>query len=59
MTVSDDLIEQGIDASELVRDAVSESGGKGGGKPGMAQGRLPQPDALETALQRLRERLQG
>ncbi len=59
VTVSDDLIAQGVDASELVRDAVSEAGGKGGGKPGMAQGRLPQPAALEIALQRLRERLQG
>jgi alanyl-tRNA synthetase len=59
VTVSDDLIEQGVDASELVKDAVSESGGKGGGKAGMAQGKVPQPDALEAALQRLRERLQG
>jgi len=59
VTVSDDLIEQGVDASELVKDAVSESGGKGGGKAGMAQGKVPEPDALEAALQRLRERLQG
>ncbi len=59
VTVSDDLIEEGVDAGELVKDAVSEAGGKGGGKPGMAQGKVPQPDALETVLQRLRERLQG
>jgi alanyl-tRNA synthetase len=59
VTVSDDLIEQGVDAGELVKDAVSQSGGKGGGKPGMAQGKLPEPDGLQTALQRLRERLQG
>jgi alanyl-tRNA synthetase len=59
VTVSDDLIEQGIDAADLVREAVEASGGKGGGKPGMAQGRLPGPDALEAALQKLRERLQG
>jgi len=59
VTVSDDLIEEGVDAGELVRDAVSEAGGKGGGKPGMAQGKVPEPDALETVLQRLRERLQG
>jgi alanyl-tRNA synthetase len=59
VTVSDDLIEQGIDAGELVKDAMEQAGGKGGGKPGMAQGKLPEPDALQTALQRLRERLQG
>ena len=50
---------QGLDAAELVKDAVSESGGKGGGRPEMAQGKLPQADALEAALQKLRERLQG
>ena len=59
VTVSDDLVEQGLDAAALVRDAVAESGGKGGGRPEMAQGRLPRPDALADALQKLRERLAG
>jgi alanyl-tRNA synthetase len=59
VTVSDDLVEQGIDAGELVRDAVSEAGGKGGGKAGMAQGKVPEPSGLQTALERLRERLEG
>ncbi len=59
VTVSDDLIEQGIDAGELVRDAVAEAGGKGGGKAGMAQGKVPEPAALQTAIERLRERLEG
>jgi alanyl-tRNA synthetase len=59
VTVSEDLVEQGVDAGELVKDAVSEAGGKGGGKATMAQGRVPEPDALQTALQRLRDRLQG
>jgi len=58
VTVSDDLIEQGVDASELVKDAVSEAGGKGGGKPGMAQGKVPEPSGLQTALERLRQRLE-
>jgi len=59
VTVSDDLVEQGIDAAELVREAVAGTGGKGGGRPEMAQGRVPRADALEAALQKLRERLQG
>ena len=59
VTVSDDLVEQGVDAAALVRDALAESGGKGGGRPEMAQGRLPEPSALEAALQKLRDRLAG
>jgi alanyl-tRNA synthetase len=52
-------VAQGVDASELVRDAVAQAGGKGGGRPQMAQGKVPGVDALESALQKLRERLQG
>jgi alanyl-tRNA synthetase len=59
VTVSDDLVEQGVDASDLVRDAVSEAGGKGGGRPEMAQGKVPEVSGLEAALQKLRERLEG
>ena len=58
VTVSDDLVEQGLDAGELVKDAVSEAGGKGGGKAGMAQGKVPEPSGLQTALERLRQRLE-
>jgi alanyl-tRNA synthetase len=57
VTVSDDLVAEGVSAADLVRDAVTESGGKGGGRPEMAQGRLPEPAALQGALQKLRERL--
>jgi alanyl-tRNA synthetase len=57
VTVSDDLVADGVSAADLVRAAVTESGGKGGGRPEMAQGRLPQSAALQGALQTLRERL--
>jgi alanyl-tRNA synthetase len=57
VTVSDDLVAQGVSASDLVREAVAAFGGKGGGRPEMAQGRLPEPAALQGALQKLRERL--
>ena len=57
VTVSDDLVAEGVSAADLVREAVTESGGKGGGRPEMAQGRLPESAALQGALQRLRERL--
>jgi alanyl-tRNA synthetase len=57
VTVSDDLVAQGVSASDLVREAVAAFRGKGGGRPEMAQGRLPEPAALQGALQKLRERL--
>jgi alanyl-tRNA synthetase len=59
VTVSDDLVEDGVNAGDLVKEAVKESGGKGGGRAEMAQGKLPEPDALQAALSKLRERLQG
>ncbi len=58
VTVSDDLVEQGVDAADLVRDAVSGVGGKGGGRPEMAQGKVPRSSALQAALQRLHDRLE-
>ena len=59
VTVSDDLVEQGLDAGELVRDAVAEAGGKGGGKAGMAQGKVPEASGLQLAIEKLRQRLEG
>jgi alanyl-tRNA synthetase len=58
VTVSDDLVEQGLSAAELVGDAVASAGGKGGGRPEMAQGKVPAPSALEAALKRLHDRLE-
>ena len=59
VTVSPDLVAAGVDASVLVREAVAVSGGKGGGRPDMAQGRTSGPDGLQRAMETLRERLQG
>ena len=59
ITVSDDLVAAGVDAADLVRQAVAPSGGKGGGRPEMAQGRTSGPEELERAMETLRERLQG
>jgi alanyl-tRNA synthetase len=59
VTVSPDLVDQGVDAADLVREAVATQGGRGGGRPEMAQGRVPEPTMVEGALQRLRARLAG
>ena len=47
--VSKDLLEK-FKAGELMRLAASEVGGKGGGRPDMAQGGGTQPENLEAAF---------
>jgi alanyl-tRNA synthetase len=57
VTVSDDLVGQGIAAGDLVRAAVGPLDGKGGGRPEMAQGRGTRRDGLEEALGAVRTAL--
>jgi alanyl-tRNA synthetase len=59
VTVSDDLVARGVAAGDLVRAAVAAIGGKGGGRPEMAQGRGTRRDGLPDALSTIRERLAG
>jgi alanyl-tRNA synthetase len=47
--VTDDLTAK-VKAGDLVKEAVALVGGKGGGKPSMAQGGGPNPDKLGEAL---------
>ncbi|HEX5465449.1 MAG TPA: alanine--tRNA ligase [Candidatus Limnocylindrales bacterium] len=59
VTVSDDLVARGIAAGDLVRAAVPAIGGKGGGRPEMAQGKGTRRDGLPAALAALRAALDG
>ena len=59
VTVSDDLVERGIQAGQLVRAAVAPLDGKGGGRPEMAQGRGTRRDALPDALEAVRAALRN
>ena len=58
VTVSDDLVARGISAGELVSAAMSDIGGRGGGRPGMAQGRGTRREGLSDALATIRARLE-
>ena len=51
ITVSDDLVGRGISAGDLVRIAIGPIGGKGGGRPEMAQGKGSRPEGLAEALE--------
>jgi len=48
--VTDDLIERGIRADEVVRRVAARVGGRGGGRPHMAQAGVEEPGKLDDAL---------
>ena len=50
VVVTDDLTDRGVRADALVREIAAVAGGKGGGKPHMAQAGIPDPDKLEAAI---------
>jgi alanyl-tRNA synthetase len=58
VTVSDDLVNRGISAGELVNAAMQAIGGRGGGRPQMAQGRGTSRAGVAQALRDLRARLE-
>ncbi len=57
VTVSDDLVARGISAANLVDAAVDEIGGRGGGRPEMAQGRGVRREGVPAALDKVADRL--
>jgi alanyl-tRNA synthetase len=48
--VTDDLRERGLRADAIIRDVAAIVGGRGGGKPHMAQAGVPDGDKLPDAL---------
>ena len=42
--------DMGVDAGKLLKAALAQSGGRGGGNPRMAQGSLPSREAIEQVL---------
>ncbi len=48
--VTDDLVSAGVRAGDLVREIAAIAGGRGGGRPHMAQGGVEDPSKVEEAL---------
>jgi len=48
--VSDDLREKGVRADTILRELAAAAGGKGGGKPHMAQAGIPDAERMATAV---------
>ena len=55
VTVSDDLVDRGVGAGDLVKAAAAPLGAKGGGRPQMAQGMGTRREGLGAAQAALRE----
>ena len=59
--MTDDLVKKGLRAGDLIKTVAPLLGGRGGGKPQLAQGSGNKPEALEHALDQargwIRERL--
>ncbi|HET7728115.1 MAG TPA: alanine--tRNA ligase [Candidatus Limnocylindrales bacterium] len=57
VTVSDDLVAKGVAAGALVQAAVPAIGGRGGGRPQMAQGKGSRREGVGEALAAIRAAL--
>ena len=50
VVVSDDLREKGVRADALIKDIAAAAGGRGGGKPHLAQAGIPDAARLGDAF---------
>jgi alanyl-tRNA synthetase len=55
VVVTDDLRERGVRADALIKDIAAAAGGRGGGKPHMAQAGIPDASRFDDALARAPE----
>ncbi len=55
VTATADMLGRGIKAGDLVREMAKEVGGRGGGKPDLAQAGGPDPSKIDAALDRIFE----
>jgi alanyl-tRNA synthetase len=53
VVVTDDLRERGVRADTLIKDIAAAAGGRGGGKPHMAQAGVPDAARIPGALERV------
>jgi alanyl-tRNA synthetase len=56
---TDDLIQRGVRADQVIRQVAASVGGSGGGRPHMAQAGVPDPARLNDALSRVADVVRG
>jgi alanyl-tRNA synthetase len=59
VTVTDDLRDRGVRADQVVREVAAAAGGRGGGKPHMAQGGIPDASRIPAALELVPQIVRG
>ncbi len=47
--------DAGVDAGKLLKSALAQAGGRGGGNPRMAQGSVPSREALEQTIEQIKK----
>lgn len=57
--ISDDLVKKGMKANDILNPLAEMIGGRGGGKPNMAQAGGTQPEKLPQAMARVSELVRG
>jgi alanyl-tRNA synthetase len=57
VAATEDLVKKGLKAGDIIREIAKEVGGRGGGKPDLAQAGGPNPAGIERALARVYELL--
>jgi alanyl-tRNA synthetase len=55
VVVTDDLRDRGVRADALIKDIAAAAGGRGGGKPHMAQAGIPDASRFDEAFARAPE----
>ncbi|MQA90019.1 MAG: alanine--tRNA ligase [Gemmatimonas sp.] len=56
---TDDLIQRGVRADAVVREVAAAAGGRGGGRPHMAQAGIPDSSRLQEALDQVEPVVRG
>lgn len=59
LAVTDDLIQKGVKADEMIQEIAPVIGGSGGGRPHLAQAGSKQTDKVEEAIRRAHQIIKG
>ena len=59
LSVTDDAVKRGLNASDLLREIAPLFGGSGGGRPHLAQGGGTNPDGADKAYKKLTQIVKG